>query len=97
MAGLDGRKISPHRDSIPDRPARSQSLYRLKTGERKSKKRGSSRATTKTQHDNHVDEDYSITVLPECNTCLADTNGSPDNHSFTSFRTAFPMILLTLV
>ena len=28
-AGLDGRKISPHRDSIPDRPARSQSLYRL--------------------------------------------------------------------
>jgi len=25
-AGLDGRKIS---DSIPDRPARSQSLYRL--------------------------------------------------------------------
>ena len=28
--GLDGRKIStPHRDSIPDRPARSQSLYRL--------------------------------------------------------------------
>ena len=22
-AGLDGRKISPHRDSIPDRPARS--------------------------------------------------------------------------
>jgi len=28
-AGLDGRKISSHRDSIPDRPARSQSLYRL--------------------------------------------------------------------
>ena len=27
---LDGRKISsPHRDSIPDRPARSRSLYRL--------------------------------------------------------------------
>jgi hypothetical protein len=23
------RKISPHRDSIPDRPARSESLYRL--------------------------------------------------------------------
>jgi len=28
-AGLDGRKIRRHRDSIPDRPARSQSLYRL--------------------------------------------------------------------
>jgi len=28
-AGLEGRKISSHRDSIPDRPARSQSLYRL--------------------------------------------------------------------
>ena len=28
-AGLDGRKSRPHRDSIPDRPARSQSLYRL--------------------------------------------------------------------
>ena len=28
-AGLDGRKISSHRDSIPDRPAHSQSLYRL--------------------------------------------------------------------
>ena len=28
-AGLDGRKISPHRHSIPDRPARNQSLYRL--------------------------------------------------------------------
>ena len=28
-AGLDGRKISPHRDSIPDRPSRIQSLYRL--------------------------------------------------------------------
>ena len=28
-AGLDGRKISLHRDSIPDRPALSQSLYRL--------------------------------------------------------------------
>jgi len=24
-----GRKSHPHRDSIPDRPARSQSLYRL--------------------------------------------------------------------
>jgi len=24
------RKISPHRDSIPDRPARRQSLYRLR-------------------------------------------------------------------
>ena len=28
-AGLDGRKISSNRDSIPDRQARSQSLYRL--------------------------------------------------------------------
>jgi len=29
-AGLDGcGKSHPHRDSIPDRPARSQSLYRL--------------------------------------------------------------------
>ena len=29
-AGLDGRKyLIPHRDSIPDCPARSQSLYRL--------------------------------------------------------------------
>ena len=28
-AGLDGRKISSRRDSIRDRPARSQSLYRL--------------------------------------------------------------------
>ena len=28
-AGLDGGKSPPHRDSIPDRPARSQSLYRL--------------------------------------------------------------------
>jgi len=28
-AGLNGRKISSHRDSILDRPARSQSLYRL--------------------------------------------------------------------
>jgi hypothetical protein len=28
-AGLDGLKISSHRDSILDRPARSQSLYRL--------------------------------------------------------------------
>ena len=28
-AGLDGRKTHPHRDSIPDRPDRSQSLYRL--------------------------------------------------------------------
>ena len=28
-AGVDGRKISPDRDSIPVRPARSQSLYRL--------------------------------------------------------------------
>ena len=28
-AGLDGRKISSHRDSIPDRPAGNQSLYRL--------------------------------------------------------------------
>ena len=28
-AGLDGRKISSHQDSIPDRPAPSQSLYRL--------------------------------------------------------------------
>jgi len=28
-AGLDGRKSRPHRGSIPDRPARSQSLYRL--------------------------------------------------------------------
>ena len=28
-AGLGGRKTRPHRDSIPDRPARSQSLYRL--------------------------------------------------------------------
>jgi len=30
-AGLDGGggKSRPHRDSIPDRPARSQSLYRL--------------------------------------------------------------------
>jgi len=27
--GLEGRKISSHRDSIPDCPARSQSLYRL--------------------------------------------------------------------
>ena len=28
-AGLDGRKSRPHRDSIPDYPASSQSLYRL--------------------------------------------------------------------
>jgi len=28
-AGLDGRKISSHRDSLPDRPARIQSLYQL--------------------------------------------------------------------
>jgi len=28
-AGLDGRKISPHWNSIPDRPARNQSVYRL--------------------------------------------------------------------
>ena len=28
-AGLKGGKSRPHRDSIPDRPARSQSLYRL--------------------------------------------------------------------
>jgi len=28
-AGLDGRKISSHRDSIPDRPVRSRSLYGL--------------------------------------------------------------------
>jgi len=28
-AGLDTRKISSHRNSIPDRPASSQSLYRL--------------------------------------------------------------------
>ena len=28
-AGLDGRKPRPHRNSIPDRPTRSQSLYRL--------------------------------------------------------------------
>ena len=29
-AGLDRcEKFLPHRDSIPDRPARSQSLYRL--------------------------------------------------------------------
>ena len=28
-AGLDGRKISSPPDSIPDRPAHSQSLYRL--------------------------------------------------------------------
>ena len=28
-AGLEGWKISSPRDSIPDRPARSQSLYRL--------------------------------------------------------------------
>ena len=28
-ASVDGRKISPHRDSIPGHPARSQSLYRL--------------------------------------------------------------------
>ena len=28
-AGLDGRNICPYRDSIPDRPALSQSLYRL--------------------------------------------------------------------
>ena len=28
-AGLDGRKSRPHRDSIPNRPARRQSLYRL--------------------------------------------------------------------
>ena len=28
-AGLDGQKITPHRDSIPGRPARSQLLYRL--------------------------------------------------------------------
>ena len=27
-----GGKSRPHRDSIPDRPARSQSLYRLTTG-----------------------------------------------------------------
>ena len=29
-AGLDGRNFRPHRDSIPDRPARSLSLYRLR-------------------------------------------------------------------
>ena len=28
-AGLNGGKSRPHRDLIPDRPARSQSLYRL--------------------------------------------------------------------
>jgi len=28
-AGLDGGKSRPHRDSIPDRPAHSHSLYRL--------------------------------------------------------------------
>jgi len=28
-ASVDGRKSRPHRDSIPDRPARSQALYRL--------------------------------------------------------------------
>jgi len=28
-AGLDVRKTRPRRDSIPDRPAHSQSLYRL--------------------------------------------------------------------
>ena len=28
-AGLDGRKSRPHRDSISDRPVRSQSIYRL--------------------------------------------------------------------
>jgi len=28
-AGLDGQKSRPHRDSIPDCPARSQSLYQL--------------------------------------------------------------------
>ena len=28
-AGLDGGKSRPRRDSIPDRPAHSQSLYRL--------------------------------------------------------------------
>ena len=27
--GLTGGKSRPHRDSIPDRPARSQSLYRI--------------------------------------------------------------------
>ena len=29
MDGLGGRKPRPYRDSIPDRPARSQSLHRL--------------------------------------------------------------------
>ena len=28
-AGLEGEKSRPHRDSIPVRPTRSQSLYRL--------------------------------------------------------------------
>ena len=30
--GLEGGKSRPHRDSIPDRPAHSQSLYRLSYG-----------------------------------------------------------------
>ena len=29
IAGLEGGNSRPHRDSIPDGPARSQSLYRL--------------------------------------------------------------------
>jgi hypothetical protein len=68
-----------------------------KTEERKSKKRISFGATIETQHDNHEVEDHNVTNLPEYNTRLADTNGSPANHLFTSFRTPAPMILLAYV
>jgi len=34
-AGLEGGKSRPHRDSIPDRPARSQSPYQLSYPARK--------------------------------------------------------------
>ena len=39
-ASLDRQKISPHRDLIPDRPARSQSLYQLRYPAHSAQKRG---------------------------------------------------------
>ena len=68
-----------------------------KTGGKKIKMRSSFRATIETRYDKSEAEDHKVTNLPEYNTCLADTNRSPANHLFTSFRIPSPMILLAFL
>jgi len=69
-AGLEGGKSRPHRDSIPDRLARSQSLYRLSYPAR-------TRTHTHTHKHTHTEAHTCVHNLYSQNSHAATASGVP--------------------